>query len=358
MRKYSLSGISSSFRLGQRLRDIWSFAILSHWVWIVTRCWPRGRTRVTGPASSMALSTPSTDTLTGFRSSTAQRPRLAPVGNLDIAALPIPGRMQVAVEVQHPRARSRPRRGLDGMRARPAAKPPRSARRATRRRPPAPGRSTAPRPRTATPPPASPPILSTRLTTAAAAGSNGNIGGGNGVLEVQRHARERRRRQVHQLEQLGPGLLLGRIDVLISLDDVDVDGQSVPPRRQRRIPPRDLPVALRPQVPHRRRILHQEREGTPFQQRQHARGIRPDGVPHAGIEPVIHVGEHHIQVGLLVAAGAPFRRATPPASGGQAPPESPGTHAATRHPCGSRTPPGGRSRAPGGTAPARRRSWA
>ena len=40
------------------------------------------------------------------------------------------------------------------------------------------------------------------------------------------------RRQVHQLKQLRARLLTGRVDILIPIDHVDVDGQLVLPRRK------------------------------------------------------------------------------------------------------------------------------
>ena len=90
--------------------------------------------------------------------------------------------------------------------------------------------------------------------------SSGRSGAKNRVFEIQRHARKRRRGHVDQLEQFRAGLLLGGIDVLIALDDVDVDRQLVLRGRQRAIARRDLRIALRPQVPDGRRILDQERE--------------------------------------------------------------------------------------------------
>ena len=67
-------------------------------------------------------------------------------------------------------------------------------------------------------------------------------------------------RAVHQLEQLRAGLLLGRIDVLVALHDIEIDRQPLLPLGQRRVPFRDRLVALRTQIPDGRRILNQEGE--------------------------------------------------------------------------------------------------
>ena len=50
------------------------------------------------------------------------------------------------------------------------------------------------------------------------------------------------------------------------------------------------------------------------EQRQHPRGIRADGIPHARVEPVVDVGQHQIEIGLRPPKRLLFRRATPPAS--------------------------------------------
>ena len=101
---------------------------------------------------------------------------------------------------------------------------------------------------------------SARWTDAAADGSSGRSGAQNRVFEIHRHARKRRSGDVHQLEQLRAGLLLGGIDVLIALDDVDVDREFFRARRQRLIARGDLRIALRTQIPDGGRILDQKRE--------------------------------------------------------------------------------------------------
>ena len=61
-----------------------------------------------------------------------------------------------------------------------------------------------------------------------------------------------------QFEQFGAGLLFGGIDILITIDDVDVDGEFLGVRRQRLVALCDLRIALRPEVPDGGRIFDQE----------------------------------------------------------------------------------------------------
>ncbi len=65
---------------------------------------------------------------------------------------------------------------------------------------------------------------------------------------------------MHQLEQFGAGLLLGGIDVLVALHDVDVDRQLAGMRGERLIARGDLRIALRAEVPDGGGIFDQERE--------------------------------------------------------------------------------------------------
>jgi hypothetical protein len=69
-------------------------------------------------------------------------------------------------------------------------------------------------------------MRSTRLTAAAAAGSSSRSGASSEFSEYSA-IRSKLRGLVDQFEQFGAGLLLGRIDVLIALDDIDINGQLV-----------------------------------------------------------------------------------------------------------------------------------
>ncbi len=111
------------------------------------------------------------------------------------------------------------------------------------------------------------------------------------------------RGHVHQLEQFGSGLLFGRIDVLVALDDVDVDGQVIGVLRERLVTRGDLRITLRAEVPDGGGILDQEREVVLIEQGQNARGVGADEIAHAGIEAVVDVREHEIQIGLGGADG-------------------------------------------------------
>ena len=84
-----------------------------------------------------------------------------------------------------------------------------------------------------------------RETFAAAEGRRFKSGREQGIFEVQRHALKVRRGLVHQFEQLGAGLLLGGINVLIAVDDIQIDGQLLGARRESPIPLGDGLVALR-----------------------------------------------------------------------------------------------------------------
>ena len=79
-----------------------------------------------------------------------------------------------------------------------------------------------------------------------------------------------------QFEQFRAGLLLGRINVLVALDHVDVDRQLVGMCRERLVLRGDLRIALRTEIPDGRGILDQEREVVLIEQRQDARGVRAD----------------------------------------------------------------------------------
>ncbi len=68
--------------------------------------------------------------------------------------------------------------------------------------------------------------------------------------------------------------------------------------RQRLITRGDLRIALRAQVPDGGGVLDQEREVVLIEQGKNARGVGADQIVHAGIEPVVHVSEDKIQIGL------------------------------------------------------------
>ena len=63
-----------------------------------------------------------------------------------------------------------------------------------------------------------------------------------------------------QFEEFGSGLLLGRIDILIAVHDVDIDRQFFRVRREGPVAFGDFRIALRPEIPDRGRIFDQERE--------------------------------------------------------------------------------------------------
>ena len=54
---------------------------------------------------------------------------------------------------------------------------------------------------------------------------------------------------MHEFEQLGAGLLFGRVDVLIALDDIDVDGELTSLLGEQLLAGRDLRIALGAQAP-------------------------------------------------------------------------------------------------------------
>ena len=60
-------------------------------------------------------------------------------------------------------------------------------------------------------------------------------------------------------------------------------------------------VALGAQVPDGGGVLDQESEVVGIEQLQHARGVGAEGVAHAGIEAVVDVGQHQIEVRLGAA---------------------------------------------------------
>ncbi len=68
---------------------------------------------------------------------------------------------------------------------------------------------------------------------------------------------------MHKLEELCSSLLLGRVDVLVALHDVDVDGELALMRSQWFVAFSNFRVTLRPKVPDGRGILDEEREIVP-----------------------------------------------------------------------------------------------
>ena len=129
------------------------------------------------------------------------------------------------------------------------------------------------------------------------AGEERPIGAEDRVLEVERDAREGLRGEMDQLEQLGAGLLLGGVDVLIALDDVDVDGELVGARAMGDVALRRSRVALRTEVPDGGRVLDQKREVV---LRRAAGGARAASAPilsrMRGVEAVVDMGEHEIEM--------------------------------------------------------------
>ena len=121
---------------------------------------------------------------------------------------------------------------------------------------------------------------------------------------------------MHEFEELGAGLLLGRIDILIAVDDVDVDGELRSVRGERSVLFGDLGITLRPEVPEGRRVFDQEGEGVGVEKRQDAAGIRADGVFHAGVEAVVNVGQDEVETGA-VQRKFRLRRSIHPACGGR-----------------------------------------
>ncbi len=130
----------------------------------------------------------------------------------------------------------------------------------------------------------------------------------NRVLEVQGHARKGHGCRVDELQQLRAGLLLGRVHVLVALDDVQIDGEPVSMPCERLVAARDLGVALRPEVPHGRRIFDQKRELLAIHRGQQRGRICAERVAHACIEAVIDVREHYIEPGLFAAHGFELRK--------------------------------------------------
>jgi hypothetical protein len=64
-----------------------------------------------------------------------------------------------------------------------------------------------------------------------------------------------------------------------------------------------LGIALRAEVPDGGGIFDQEREVVLIEQGENARGVGADEIVHAGIEAVVHVSEHKVQIGLRCADG-------------------------------------------------------
>ncbi len=146
------------------------------------------------------------------------------------------------------------------------------------------------------------PVCSKRSTTAPAAGSSARSLRSSEFSKYSATRGKALRGQMHQLKELRAGLLLGRVDVLIALDHVDVDGQLFRPPGERRIAGGDLRVALGAEVPDGGRILHQERELVLLEHRQGALGVGADQVAHPGVEAVVDVGEDQVEVRLAFAA--------------------------------------------------------
>ena len=96
---------------------------------------------------------------------------------------------------------------------------------------------------------------------------------------------------MNQLEQFRAGLLFGGIDVLITVDDVDVDRQLFLRGRQRGVARGDLWIALRSQVPDGGRVLDEEREVVLGEQGQNARGVRTQLFAHGGVKAVVDMRE-------------------------------------------------------------------
>ena len=108
---------------------------------------------------------------------------------------------------------------------------------------------------------------------------------------------------MHQLEQLDPGLLFGRVDILVALYDVDVDRQPFVVRRKGPVALGNIRVTLRTQVPHRRGILDEQGHFVAVYEWHHPFYIGADRVSHARVEPVVDMGKHKVQVGLLCSNG-------------------------------------------------------
>src|SRR5438045_9431344 len=115
---------------------------------------------------------------------------------------------------------------------------------------------------------------------------------------------------MYQLKKFGSSLLLRRIHVLISVDDVDVDRETACTRCERLITFCNFRIALRAKIPHCRGIFNQESEIVCVEQRQHASCIGADSVFHSAIETVVDMCEHEIQIGTCKAnnlqLGDPF----------------------------------------------------
>ena len=115
---------------------------------------------------------------------------------------------------------------------------------------------------------------------------------------------------MHQLEQFGTRLLFRWVHVLVALHDIDIDSELVVVRRQGTVALSDSGITFGTEVPHRCGILDQEREAARVQKGQHARGVGADGIAHTGVQAVVHVGQHQIEIGLgaarLIQLGEPF----------------------------------------------------
>ena len=169
------------------------------------------------------------------------------------------------------------------------------------------------------PPPSCDPSAPSESPPPRPTGSSFRSGGSSEFSKYERHPLRSWPPPVHQLEQLRSGLLLGGVNILVSIDDIQIDSQFLAMRRQRPVPLGNRLVALRPQIPNRRRIFDQEGEAVRVEQRQHARGVGADGVPHAGVEAVIHMRQapgrdaasaaHAFQLRhpLFLRSGAPDR---------------------------------------------------
>src|SRR4051812_39522632 len=119
------------------------------------------------------------------------------------------------------------------------------------------------------------------------AGKQRQVGREKGVLEVEGDALEVGGGLVDQLEELGAGLLSGRVDVLVTLDDVEVDGEAIAAFGQRTVTLGYGRVALRAEVPYGGGVLDQEGEAVGVEERQDAGCVGADGFAHAGVEAVV-----------------------------------------------------------------------
>lgn len=98
------------------------------------------------------------------------------------------------------------------------------------------------------------------------------------ILDVKRDLAETRRGLMHQLEEFCTSLLLGGINILISLHDVKIERQLCAATRQALIALDNCFVSLRSQMPNPGGILYQEREVVFLQYAKRAPRISADRV--------------------------------------------------------------------------------